>query len=138
MKSFLDKSNFSPKVISRLLGWNAKNDDSCAFCGADIRDMRHWNEVEKLLAYLFAVLYHELYKPQLFSRTEPAARVFCGVWYLTQETDAEPAVYSHGINSTRVPSPLAVSGTSRMGGKNHSHKPLRCFEAACTVHTYAF
>lgn len=89
----------------------------------------------KCFAYFPMVLYHWLYKPQLFSRTGPAARVSCGVWYLTQETDAEPAVYSHGINSTRVPSPLAVSGISRMGGKNNRHKQPRCFEAACAVHS---
>ena|SRR3989338_4023911 len=97
------------------------------------KDFDGWNKGEKWFAYFFAVLYYELYKPQFFSRTGPAARVSYGVWYSTQETDAEPVVYSHGINSTRVPSPLAVSGTGRMGGKN-LHKPFRYFEAACVVH----
>lgn len=100
---------------------------------SDAQTGRIVSQVEKCFAYFLAVLYHELHKPQFFSRTGPAARVSCGIWYLTQETDAEPAVYSHGINSTRVPSPLAVSGTSRTGGKN-LRKPLRFFEAACDVY----
>jgi len=39
MKYFLQKSNILTKTVSRLLGWNPKNDDSRAICGADIRDI---------------------------------------------------------------------------------------------------
>lgn len=117
-----------------IVAWTKlENPETREISTPEIRDTERRIEVEKRFAYSFTALYHKSYKPQLFSRTGPAARVSCGVWYLTQETDAEPVVYSHGINSTRVPSPLVASGTGRMGGKNNPHKPPRYFEAACAV-----
>ena len=48
------------------------------------KDFDRCNKKEKWLAYFFSALYYELHKPQFFSRTEPAARVSCGIWYSTQ------------------------------------------------------
>ncbi|TSC64821.1 MAG: hypothetical protein G01um101491_155 [Parcubacteria group bacterium Gr01-1014_91] len=39
MNHFMKKSNFSPKSISRIPGVNAKNPETRAICGVDIRDI---------------------------------------------------------------------------------------------------
>ncbi len=122
-KSVMKKQIIKNSIAALAGGWEAR---------VLLKNSWLQNDVEKQLVFSFTALYNAPYKPQFFSRTGSVARVSCGVWYSTQETDAEPAVYSHRINSTRVPSPLAVSGVSRMGGEN-SHKPLQYFEAACAV-----